>query len=311
METMVIWWSFKVLGSERRHGWSAPLFLIQNFESSSHCIAHFCKGGNPCLCRTWVEYVTQMLLTVRVMGDHFLLWLPAAWQKKQKSRGELNQGINCPQSTREDHWPGYGSLAKRRAFIFFGKVKSPLKQGRSICLLFARKAKFKWDSLSAWFVYLGVALIILISFISWKKRSWSYPLCQKYNLERVCENKLHIDKVHAATSECSGSAASVTMSIPVLPCWDSSNYLCWTSAGRSYHFTRQSTWLRAVALSDNIQCSLHLSDTGIYLLNSFQTSRFWHFAKFPSMHPHWLIYSERLRSKYTRQYFQCFLLSGQ
>lgn len=62
----------------------------------------------------------------------------------------------------------------------------------------------------------------------------------------------------------------------------------WTSTGRSYQLKMQSMWLRSTAVSDNIQCSLRLSDTGIYLLNSFQTSRFWHLVKFPSMCPHWL-----------------------
>lgn len=107
--------------------------------------------------------------------------LPAAWQKKQKSRSKQKWSLKCPQSAGEDFWPGYGCLDKRRV-SFFGKAKvSWNRSDQSICF-FARKAKFKWDSLSAQFIYLGVALIILISLVSWEKCSWSYPLCQKYNL---------------------------------------------------------------------------------------------------------------------------------
>lgn len=90
------------------------------------------------------------------------------------------------------------------------------------------------------------------------------------------------------TSEYSDSAASVTVTGSASPWRDPSDYLSWTSTGRSYHLKMQSTWLRGIAVSDNIQCRVHLSDTGIYLLNSFQTSRFWHLVKFPSMCPQWL-----------------------
>lgn len=121
-------------------------------------------------------------------GGPLLPQLPAAWHKKQKSRSKLKWSLKCPQNAGEGFWPGYGSFAQGRV-SFFGKAKvSWNRSDQSICF-FARKAKFKWDSLSAQFIYLGVALIILISLVSWEKCSWSYPLCQKYNLERVCENK--------------------------------------------------------------------------------------------------------------------------
>lgn len=134
----------------------------------------------------WAQSVDVAASESGVEGP-LLPQLPAAWQK-QKSRSKLEWSLKCPQSTEEDFWPGYGTLAKGRV-PFFGKAEvSWNRSDQSICF-FARKAKFKWDSLSAQFIYLGVALIILISLVSWEKCSWSYPLCQKYNLEQVCENK--------------------------------------------------------------------------------------------------------------------------
>lgn len=89
------------------------------------------------------------------------------------------------------------------------------------------------------------------------------------------------------SSEYPDPAASVTLTVSASPWRDPSDCRL-DFTGRSYQLKMQSTWLRSTAVSDNIQCSLHLSDAGIYLLNSFQTSRFWHLVKFPSMCPHWL-----------------------
>lgn len=56
------------------------------------------------------------------VGGSLLPQLPAAWQKKQKSRSKLKWGLKCPQSAEEDFWPGCGSLAKG-GVSFFGKAK--------------------------------------------------------------------------------------------------------------------------------------------------------------------------------------------
>lgn len=57
------------------------------------------------------------------VGGPLLPQLPAAWQKKQKSRSKLKWSLKCPQSAEEDFWPGYGTLAKGR-LSFLARQKS-------------------------------------------------------------------------------------------------------------------------------------------------------------------------------------------
>lgn len=143
---------------------------------------------------------------------------------------------------------------------------------------------------------------MLVSFLSWKKYSWSYPFSPKCNLGQAYESKSHTDEVHAMTSEYSGFAASVAVTIPLSPCWNLSDYLPWTSAGRTYHWIRQFTWLRGTVLSDDIWCSLHLSKQWNLFTEFFSDKLFLALCEvsFHVIHTDWMLVYQKSSAPNTR-----------